>query len=106
MTTAIENGRLEMAAKELADYTFDECMEPVEVNGWELQSDEDKVSCVLFFPETADVDDGHTVLGQFTVDFEAGSSNVISSYATIDGNDTGLRVSLEEHSAPAPGQFR
>lgn len=93
------SSRQAMADAELAGYSFGEEVSVASTGAWDSQEGTDRVIYPLFM-QNAKGTDAATDIGQFTVEFEQGTANVIGAYASVNGNEIGIRAEESQTSVP------
>lgn len=84
----LERARQTVADAEFEGFVFGDS-EPEGADGWERLVPGDEWTRTVWFPPIDG--EGATVKGHFTVVFEPQSLAVCSAWASVDGNDVGMR---------------
>lgn len=89
--TYLDEQRRANAQAAFEAHLFDRGGNPEEADGWEHQHPGNTWSRTVYFPNTEE-EDGPTVSGRYTVEFEPKTAEIKSAYASINGNDIGEYV--------------
>lgn len=88
MQADFELSRATIADLEFTNYGFEGRTQPADAGDWGYPGNSDRLVCPLYFTNSK----GRTIPGEFMVEFEPNSAQVVDARAWIDGEPTGVRV--------------